>query len=200
MLNIVLAVAAIVCAIQAIRASRLLISALWLAGASAVIALILYLMGAHEVAVIELSVGAGLVTILFVFAISVAGEEAIDVRTIIPKPLAWGLIALAVILLGWLTLRQPMLAAERPAANAAATSFTDTVWQQRGLDMLVQLVLIFAGVLGMLGLLGDAKTRTTTDDRQEIAGNGHLPGKAADEVETAIHRSPAAAPSEEVHS
>ena len=72
----VLTVAAIfVCALMAVREERLLISALWLAGTSALAALVMYRLGAPEVAVIELSVGAGLVTVLFVFAINIAGED-----------------------------------------------------------------------------------------------------------------------------
>jgi hypothetical protein len=31
------------------------------------------------------------------------------------------------------------------------------LWQQRGLDVLAQIVLIFAGVLGLLGLLAEAR-------------------------------------------
>ncbi|MHB1482597.1 MAG: hydrogenase subunit MbhD domain-containing protein, partial [Bellilinea sp.] len=70
MVHVLIAVVTIVCAILAVRASRLLVSALWLAATSALVALEMYLLGAPEIAVIELSVGAGLVTILFVFAIN----------------------------------------------------------------------------------------------------------------------------------
>jgi uncharacterized MnhB-related membrane protein len=71
----IIVVGLLVCAVQAVRVQRLLNSALWLAGASALVALLIYMLGAPEVAVIELSVGAGLVTVLFVFAINIAGEE-----------------------------------------------------------------------------------------------------------------------------
>ena len=50
------------------------------------------LLGAPEIAVIELSVGAGLVTVLFVFAINLTGEENLDAKRMMPKPLAWGLL------------------------------------------------------------------------------------------------------------
>ncbi len=71
----VLSAQMLICAFMAFRTPRLLISALWLAGCSAILSILLYLMGAYQVAVIELSVGAGLVTVLFVFAISIAGDE-----------------------------------------------------------------------------------------------------------------------------
>jgi uncharacterized MnhB-related membrane protein len=147
-----LAAGAVFCAIQAIRVKRLLTSALWLAGVSVLVSITLYVMGARQVAVIELSVGAGLVTVLFVFAISVAGEDAMDARALLPLPLAWGLVVLSVLLLGWLTL--PVIGIDAPVAEPA---FTSVLWQQRGLDVLVQGVLIFAGILGVLGLLTEPK-------------------------------------------
>src|SRR5512138_2609890 len=88
----------LVCVLQAVRAQRLLHSALWLAGTSALVALEMYLLGAPEVAVIELSVGAGLVTVLFVFAINIAGEEAMSALPIVPRPLAWVLVSMFVVL------------------------------------------------------------------------------------------------------
>jgi NADH:ubiquinone oxidoreductase subunit 6 (subunit J) len=188
-LALIVVAAAIVCAVQALRSCRLLVSALWLAGTSAMVALLLYMLGAHEVAVVELSVGAGLVTILFVFAISVAGEEAIDVRTFVPKPLAIGLVAVATLLMASLVMRQPVTAVEQPANGNAVTdavtdgvtAFADVLWQQRGLDVLVQVVMIFSGVLGMLGLLADTKatkdegrtTKETTIPAMPTNGNGH---------------------------
>ena len=65
-------------AVLAIVSKRLLVSAIWLAVTSALVALMIYLLGAPQVAVIELSVGAGLVTVLFVFAINISGEEALN--------------------------------------------------------------------------------------------------------------------------
>ncbi len=151
MLSILLAAGAVVCSIQAIRAGRLLGSALWLAGASAFSAILLYHLGAHEVAVIELSVGAGLVTVLLVFAISLAGDDAWLARPVVPRLVAWVLVGASIALLGWLTLAGQ----GRPAA-AQQPSFAITLWQVRGLDVLVQVALIFSGVLGVLALLAEA--------------------------------------------
>jgi uncharacterized MnhB-related membrane protein len=149
--DVLITVGMVVCAIQAIRVHRLLASALWLAGCSALVALLMYLLGAPEIAVIELSVGAGLVTVLFVFAINIAGEEALPIRRLIPRPLAWLLVAAAAGLLGWMIL--PGL----PALTAGTTQpdFANVLWGDRQLDMLLQVVLIFAGVLGVIGLLAE---------------------------------------------
>ncbi len=152
MLTVVLVVGAVFCAIQAILANRLLIAALWLAGVSALVAITLYVLGAPQVAVVELSVGAGLVTVLFVFSISIAGDEAMNTSKLVPGTLAWSLILLVVVLLGWTFLTTTGSA---PAASTELP-FTSIFWQQRQLDVLVQIVLIFVGVLGVLGLLVSA--------------------------------------------
>ncbi len=152
MVLLTLAIAgAVLCAIGAIAAKRLLVSALWLAGASALVALAMYLLGAPEIAVVELSVGAGLVTVLFVFAINLTGDEALKAKPVVPRGLAWGLVGLAVVLLAWLDVPRALVV---PAPLAGG--FANMVWQQRGLDVLLQVALIFAGVLGVLGLLSES--------------------------------------------
>ncbi len=147
MLLVLLVAGAALCAIQAIRVRELLPSALWLAGVSAFTSATLYVMGAMEVAVIELSVGTGLVTVLFVFAIGITGGEAGEAREIVPKPLAWLLVAATALLLGLRALPGDAVAAASPAL------FRDVLWNARGLDVLVQIVLISAGCIGVLALL-----------------------------------------------
>jgi len=151
----------LICAIQAVRSQRLLLSALWLAGASALAALMLYLLGAPEVAVIELSVGAGLVTVLFVFAINIAGEDAITSLPIIPKPLAWTLMLMAIILLIWMNL--DLLGLDVTLKPPPGYHFNSVLWENRVLDVLLQMVIIFSGVLGLLGLLAEIHPRAVEE-------------------------------------
>lgn len=158
-------VGAVFCAALALRATRLITSALWLTGVSALTAITLYGLGAHEVAVIELSVGTGLVTVLLVFAIGITGNDAADTRAILPRPLAWSLVILTALLLGWMTL--PLIGVRLPGAES---SFASALWDQRGLDVLVQIALLFTGALGVLGLLADAPA-----PRQSPAGQPSAP-------------------------
>jgi len=160
-----LTIATILFAIQAVRVQRLIVAALWLAGASALLSLIFYLMGAYFVAVVELSVGAGLVTVLFVFAISIAGEETVALQSLLPKPLAVALAFLPLVILGGYAL--PMVLEHLPAVEAP---LPDVLWQQRSLDIIVQLALIFSGVLGLLGLLAEAKAPLEYPAVDEFAG------------------------------
>jgi NADH:ubiquinone oxidoreductase subunit 6 (subunit J) len=151
MLYAMLVLAALFCGARAIGSARLQTSAIWLAGASAFTALLLYLLGAALLAVIELSVGAGLVTVLVVLAISISGEDAFVARSVVPKPLALLLVLAALVALAWLA------APPAPPSNAPDASFPNLLWSERGLDVLAQLVLIFAGVLGVVHLIGQAR-------------------------------------------
>ncbi|MGD0005224.1 MAG: NADH-quinone oxidoreductase subunit J [Anaerolineaceae bacterium] len=158
---VIIAVGILACAVMAIQVQRLLVSALWLAGTSALVAMLIYLLGAPEIAVIELSVGAGLVTVLFVFAINIAGEENRAVQAMIPKPLGYGSVILAVIIAGWLCL--PTLAVNLPVSPALTLG--SSLWGDRAVDTVLQVVLIFAGVLGVLGLLAEGKTHASLENK-----------------------------------
>jgi NADH:ubiquinone oxidoreductase subunit 6 (subunit J) len=153
MLNLLLVIVTLICAVQAIRAKQLITSSLWLALVSALCSVLFFNYGAHLVAVIELSVGAGLVTVLFVFAINMAGDDAIDTKPVPPKWLSIGFALLFVILLGWYVLPGSIAS----SASVADGSLSVVLWQERGMDLIVQVVLIFAGVLGLLGLLAEVR-------------------------------------------
>lgn len=156
--------ALLICAVQAARSKRLLLSALWLSGASALTALIIYLLGAPEVAVIELSVGAGLVTVLFVFAINIAGEEALPMQPIVPRPLAWVLMLSSILMLMWMN--RDLVGLNVEVAEVLQLDFKTVLWENRMLDVLLQVVLIFSGVLGVLGLLAEAHPSAVKEGSQ----------------------------------
>jgi uncharacterized MnhB-related membrane protein len=154
MFDLLIVAVMLVCAFQAVRGPRLLIAALWLAGASALTALMMYRLGAPEVAVIELSVGAGLVTVLFVFAINIAGEEPpVRLRSLVPGPIAC-LVVLCAIGLG-AAMALPNLRAESTLVQSER--FATVLWERRTLDVLLQVVLIIGGVLAVLGLLAEGR-------------------------------------------
>ena len=163
---LILVVAMVLCAYRAMAEARILSSTIYLAFVSACVAMMLYLLGAYQVAVIELSVGAGLVTVLLIYAISVVGDDAFDPGSVIPRPVAVGLTLLTAVMLGHMAYSLPAkgLTGRFPALVTA-------LWQQRVLDVWIQMVLIFAGVLGILGLLAEGKLSRMRDHGH--AGNGH---------------------------
>jgi uncharacterized MnhB-related membrane protein len=150
-LYLVLGLGALFCAHRAMVARRILSSAIFLSCVSALVSATLYLLGAYQVAVIELSVGAGLVTVLLVWAISMTGDDMLDARPILPRPLAAATTLLAAVLLGW------MAASLSGRESAGLTqSLGEALWGARVLDVWIQIILIFAGVLGVLGLLAES--------------------------------------------
>jgi uncharacterized MnhB-related membrane protein len=150
------------CALQAVRGTRLLVAALWLAGASALAALLMFRLGAPEVAVIELSVGAGLVTVLFVFAINIAGEEPpVRLRSLVPAPIAI-VVALCAVGLG-AAMALPNL---RAVADVVQPDrFATVLWEHRSLDVLLQVVLLIGGVLAVLGLLAEGRAQSRKEQQ-----------------------------------
>ncbi|MBZ0317300.1 MAG: NADH-quinone oxidoreductase subunit J [Anaerolineae bacterium] len=142
------------CAIQAIRTTNLLLSVLWLASVSALTTIILFTLDAPQAAVIEISVGAGLVAVLLVFAISIAGEETLHNHdTLWKKMLRRFPLITVLFLLLWILLPLPET---QPGAKDTAT-FSTILWEDRALDVLLQIVIIFSAVLSLLGLLADQK-------------------------------------------
>lgn len=141
---------AIICAYRAIVAKRILTATIYLACISALTSGVLYLLGAPQVAVMELSVGAGLVTVLLVYALSVVGDDAMDPPSVIPKPLAFALVAVITAALGWMA-----FPAIQTAVDTGSLSLAVVLWQNRVLDVWIQVALIFSGVMGVLGLLSE---------------------------------------------
>lgn len=168
------------CAYRAMISKHLLPSTLYLAGVSALVTVTLYLLGAHEVAVIELSVGAGLVTVLLVYALSVVGEDMFDPTSIIPKPLAFLLVAA----IGGLVIWMAYPLAVQPNANGE-TLLANVLWQDRALDVWVQIALIFSGVMGVLGLLSE-KVHPQENRTHEIHMNSEEHGIAI-QIEQELH-------------
>lgn len=161
LIDVSLVMGLILGALLTIRA-RPLTSALWLAFLSAITALLLYRFGAPEVAVIELSVGAGLITVLLAFAISMAEDESMP-APIVPRPFAWLLITVACGLLLWLILLH-LPGVE--AVAAAEAPFITQMWENRLLDLILQIAIIISGVIGVLSLLGEV--RVTAEPEVEV--------------------------------
>lgn len=171
-IHLILVIGALICAYRAMISPRILSSTIYLACVSAAVATLLYLLGAYQVAVIELSVGAGLVTVLLVYAISVVGDDASDPGPVIPRPVAVGLALLTAVMLGTMAYSLPST-----VVIGRVPPLIRALWEQRVLDVWIQMVLIFAGVLGILGLLAEGKSAHAK--AHGTAGNGHRTVKVA---------------------
>ncbi len=156
---LLLGMGAAFCAYRAMISKHLLPSTLYLACVSALASITLYMLGAQEVAVIELSVGAGLVTVLLVYAISVVGEDNLDPSSIIPKPLAFVLVATITILAA--SMVYPLLTSVNEVEQVP---LAQVLWKERALDVWVQVALIFSGVMGVLGLRSEKEQKNKSHE------------------------------------
>jgi hypothetical protein len=73
---------------------------------------------------------------------------------LLPRPFAWIAILVACGLLLWLIM--PQIPAVRAAAQIDAPFFMQ-VWENRLLDLAVQITILISGVIGVLSLIGETR-------------------------------------------
>ena len=132
-------------------------AALSLAFMSALLAVLLYRLDSPYAAVFELSVVAGLITVLVVSTIALTREDEAmgtswPLYVFVLSLLLFGLIDISVM--------KALFGSVPPGTGNAAKSFGDTLWTVRALDMLGQVAVIFGGVFGVLALLRDTEKHT----------------------------------------
>ncbi len=131
--------------------------AISLAVVSVLLALVLFHFGANIAGVFELSVCAGLITVLFVATVSLTKDSDKNLETRLPAyfiPLFLLIfVALDVLILQWL---RNTLASGGGSAPSSAGSFQQVFWEQRSADILGHVSLILAGVFGILALFRPA--------------------------------------------
>lgn len=135
----------------AILLKDLLKAAVSLAVASLLLGIVFFRMGASYAGVFEISVVAGLITVLFILTIALTntGEEVRESRlanVIFPLFFIVFVIIDALVMKGLLQ-KIPAL----PAAAEAGT-FGDVLWKGRTMDLVGQIAVILAGVFSVLAL------------------------------------------------
>jgi NADH-quinone oxidoreductase subunit J len=131
-------------------------AAIWLAATSVLLAIALFLLGAYWAAIFELSVCAGLITAIFISAISffsAARRGAEQTRghlgrfRLLPYLLVLsGLTLLALLVFGGFSLEFSL---PQPTAFA---EFKEVFWNNRQTDILAQIALILAGAFAVIVL------------------------------------------------
>lgn len=139
----------------------LLYAALGLAVASIMLSIVLFYFQANVAAVFELSVCAGLITVLFVSTVSLTKDSDQKSESRLP---VFFLVPMVVVFVGVAAFVAKWVAGLLPAAPAAAatTTFYSTFWGDRVTDILGQIALVLVGVFGMLAMF-----------RAKVAGRHH---------------------------
>jgi NADH-quinone oxidoreductase subunit J len=150
-LQTALLIGLVIFSVLAILLKDLLRSAISLALASLVLGIIFFRMGAPYAGVFEISVVAGLVTVLFILAIALtkSGEEVRESRLVnVVFPLVFvAFLAIDALVMKGLIGKVPAL-----ASGAEAGTFGEVLWKGRTLDLVGQIAVILAGVFAVLAL------------------------------------------------
>ncbi len=133
----------------------LLKASIALAVVSAILSVIMFLLNAPLAAVFELSVCAGLITVVFISAISMtrlrSKEEIAQMQKERRRRFVWLPVILIVLLAAALFAIWPHLDALIPyAAPMSAVTEQNFFWNKRQVDLLGQIIIILAGVYGVL--------------------------------------------------
>lgn len=136
--------------ILAVLLRDLLKSAIALAAASIFLALVFFRLNAVYAGVFEVSVVAGLITVLFITAIALTRNEG-EVREGRAHWIVFPLFFLALAVVDVLVMKK--LLGQVPAIQGGGSgSFSQVLWSQRTFDLVGQVGAISAGVLAVLAL------------------------------------------------
>ena len=149
----------IICALAAVMAKRTMHAAIFLALVSVLLAAVMFTAKVPWAGVFELSVCAGLITVLFASTASMVGRGQSYARKE-AKIFFWLPFALAafgiIIWAGGGTLFAPLFNNAVPHAGAQSLmTVGDIIWNLRMPDLLGQLCLFVAGVLTVRTILGE---------------------------------------------
>jgi NADH-quinone oxidoreductase subunit J len=151
-------------AIWAVMATDILKSALALALTSVFLSVVIFLLGSPLAAVFELSVCAGLITVVFISAISMIKPEGNTrgedigsrrhrrLKKYAPLPI---LLVIACILLWMNRVELPALS----VADASALTMFEVMWDERRVDLAGQAIMILVGVFGVVVLFKEYMKR-----------------------------------------
>ena len=154
MQNIILLGALLLGALATVLLRQIVKAAIALAFTSIVLTILMFRLGAPWAAVFELSVCAGLITVIFVGAISLvkpATEQEEKEQLVFLLRRYLPMLALLLVLGVWLSLLKPT-AVPLPPPEAVAWDFRQLLWSVRPLDLLGQIMVMLAGVWGVVVL------------------------------------------------
>jgi len=142
----------------------LLKAAISLAVASIFLALIFFRMNAAYAGVFEVSVVAGLITVLFITAIALTRSDE-QVQESKFHLLVFPLFFLVLIIIDILVMKN--LLGKIPVISSPETgTFGDVLWKERSFDLIGQIGVIFAGVLAVLALFR-SRSKSPQGDKHE---------------------------------
>jgi NADH-quinone oxidoreductase subunit J len=137
--------------VLAILLRDLLKSAISLAAASLLLGIVFFRMNAPYAGVFEISVVAGLITVLFILTIALtkAGDEVRESRIV---NWVFPLFFVAFIIIDALVMKGLLRKVPALVSGAETGTFGDVLWKGRTFDLVGQIAVILAGVFAVLAL------------------------------------------------
>lgn len=151
---VLLLVLLVIAGLWTVLVPNLLMSAIWLALTSVILTVLMFQLNAPLAAVFELSVCAGLITVIFVSAISLTKpltkeEDVARVKARLKRYVFLPVILAAV---GWGLWAVPFSFDFKPNIPTLVNNVRDVIWQLRRFDLIGQLAIILTGIFGVVVL------------------------------------------------
>jgi NADH-quinone oxidoreductase subunit J len=157
-IQLILLVAMVTAAVWTVMSSRLLHSAIGLAAVSVILAILMFQLGSPLAAVFELSVCAGLISAIFISAISLTQRitaEDLPARRKERLHRFW-LLPLVLLVAGVAMVSLPFsinVSVKPPVEN----DVRNILWNMRHLDLIGQITILLAGAFGVVALFKEWK-------------------------------------------
>lgn len=145
----------------AILAKDLLKAALSLAVASLFLGIIFFRLSAPYAGVFEISVVAGLITVLFALTIALTRKDG-EVKEARLVKIAFPLFFILFLIIDGLVMKSLLQKVPSLPAGPEGGTFGEVLWKQRTFDLVAQIGVILAGVLAVLALF-----RKKEEDKDE---------------------------------
>ncbi|MDD8030434.1 MAG: NADH-quinone oxidoreductase subunit J [Acidobacteriota bacterium] len=160
-IQIILLCGLIIFSVLAILLKDLIKAALSLAVASLFLGIIFFLLAAPYAGVFEISVVAGLITVLFVLTIALTKKDG-EVKESRIVHLAFPIFFILFIVIDGLVMKSLLQKIPVLPIGPEAGTFGEVLWKQRTFDLVAQIGIILAGVLAVLALF-----RKKEEDKDE---------------------------------
>jgi NADH-quinone oxidoreductase subunit J len=158
-LDLILLSLLVLAALWTVMTLRLIHSVVGLALTSVILSVIMYRLGSPLAAVFELSVCAGLISVIFIATVSFTSrisKENLRTRRR-ERLLRFGYLPLVVIIAGVLLIRYLRVPVFNLPVPGQGEDVRNVLWNMRHLDLLGQIVVLLAGALGVAVLFKETK-------------------------------------------
>ena len=160
MFAICILVVTVLAGLWAVMTRSILRAAIALAAASALVAVLMFKLNSPLAAVFELSVCSGLISVLFISTISLAAPETARQKETHRKARFKRfrfLPVLLVLVIFGLSLAASRFSMRLPEQSAPGKDARLVLWQDRPFDLVGQVIILLAGVFGVVTLFKESK-------------------------------------------